>query len=150
MDLLQLRCFRAVAEELHFARVAERLHMDQSPLSRVIRDLEAELGVLLFKRTTRSTQITLARAVLLEHVPQIFAAVQRARESVEAIGSGYQGQLRIALSDGVASSRLPRCWRNAVRPSRILEFVCTRCRLRSRWRARDWTSTTSGSRNPRA
>ena len=107
MELRHLRCFLAVAEELHFARAAERLHIEQSPLSRAIKELEEELGVTLFARTTRSTRLTLAGKLFLEHVRRVFAALQQARDSVKAAANGFHGQLRIALSDGITPSRLP-------------------------------------------
>lgn len=107
MELRHLRCFLVVAEELHFARAAERLHIDQSPLSRTIKELEAELGAHLFIRSTRSTQLTRAGRSLLEHVPRIFAAVGQARDSVKSASNGFDGQLRIALSDGTNLFRLP-------------------------------------------
>jgi len=105
MELRHLRCFLAVAEELHFARAAERLHIDQSPLSRTIKELEEHLGAPLFARTTRSTRLTRAGGLLLEHVPRVFAALDQARASVRAAAAGYDGQLRIALSDGIAPAR---------------------------------------------
>lgn len=107
MEFRHLRCFIAVAEELHFGRAAERLHIEQSPLSRTIRELEDELGVQLFARTTRSTRLTRAGTRFLEHVPRVFAALQQARESVHGAAQGFNGQLRIALSDGAPSSKLP-------------------------------------------
>lgn len=107
MELRHLRCFTAVAEELHFARAAERLHIDQSPLSRTIKELEEELGARLFVRTTRSTQLTRAGRLFLEHVPRIFAALEQARDSVKSAANGFRGQLRIALSDGITPSRMP-------------------------------------------
>ena len=107
MELRHLRCFLIVAEELHFARAAERLHIDQSPLSRTIKELEEELGARLFIRTTRSTQLTRAGRQLLEHVPRIFTALDQARDGVKSATNGFLGQLRIALSDGVTPSRLP-------------------------------------------
>ena len=107
MELRHLRCFLAVAEELHFARAAERLHIEQSPLSRAIKELEEELGVVLFARTTRSTRLTRAGKLFLDHVPRVFTALQQARDSVKAAANGFHGQLRIALSDGITPSRLP-------------------------------------------
>ena len=107
MELRHLRYFLAVAEELHFARAAEKLHIEQSPLSRAIKELEEELGVVLFARTTRSTRLTRVGKLFLEHVRRVFAALEQARDSVKAGASGFQGQLRVALSDGITPSRLP-------------------------------------------
>lgn len=107
MEFRHLRCFLAVAEELHFARAAERLHIEQSPLSRTIKELEEDLGEQLFIRTSRSTRLTRAGKLFLEHVPRVFTALQQARDSVKAATNGFQGQLRIALSDGITPSRLP-------------------------------------------
>ncbi|MBC3466845.1 LysR family transcriptional regulator [Pseudomonas sp. RW10S2] len=106
MELRHLRCFVAVAEELHFGRAAERLHVDQSPLSRTIKELEEELGTALFVRTTRSTRLTRAGRLFLDHVPRVFTALEQARSSVRAAAAGYDGQLRIALSDGITPPRL--------------------------------------------
>ncbi len=106
MELRHLRCFVAVAEELHFARAAERLHIEQSPLSRAIKELEYDLTAQLFERTTRSTRLTWAGQVFLEDVRRIFAAIDQAKSNVTAAATGYHGTLRIALSDGFAPSRL--------------------------------------------
>jgi DNA-binding transcriptional LysR family regulator len=106
MEIRHLRCFVAVAEELHFARAAERLHIDQSPLSRAIKDLEYELGVQLFDRNTRSTRLTWAGQVFLEDVHRVFAVLEQARVNAKAAANGSRGTLRVAISDGIVPSRL--------------------------------------------
>lgn len=91
MELRHLRCFWAVAKELHFAHAAEKLHMEQSPLSRAIKELEEGLGTQLFVRTSRSTRLTRAGMLFLEHVPRIFLAMEQARDSVKAAANGFRG-----------------------------------------------------------
>lgn len=107
MELRHLRCFQVVAEELHFSRAAERLHIEQSPLSRTIKELEADLGTPLFVRTTRSTRLTRADMLFKERVPRIFAALRQACDGAKAAANGFDSQLRIALSDGITPSGLP-------------------------------------------
>lgn len=106
MELRHLRCVQAVAEELQFARAAERLHIEQSSLSRAIKQLEENLGVQLFVRTTRSTRLTRDETLFLIHVPRVFSALEQARDSVKAAAQGFSGQLRIALSGCTTPSRL--------------------------------------------
>ena len=106
MELRHLRYFVAVAEELHFARAAERLHIEQSPLSRAIKDLEHDLGMQLFERTTRNTRLTWPGEVFLIEARRVLTVVQQATESARAAASGYRGILRIALSDGIAQPKL--------------------------------------------
>ncbi|WP_435750419.1 LysR family transcriptional regulator [Thauera sp. AutoDN2] len=106
MDLRCLRCFVAVAEELHFTRAAARLHIEQSPLSRTIRKLESDVGASLFERGGRGTHLTWAGQVLLRDARRVFAVLEQARINVKAAATGYRGMLRIALSDGIAQTRL--------------------------------------------
>lgn len=106
MDLRHLRCFIALAEELHFGRAAERLHMEQSPLSRTIKELEHDLGVQLFNRNRRGTRLTQAGMVFLLDVRRLFTMLEQARENVRAVSAGYRGSLRIAISDGAIDPRL--------------------------------------------
>ncbi|QEE24934.1 LysR family transcriptional regulator [Rhodanobacter glycinis] len=106
MELRHLKYFTAVAEELHFARAAERLHIEQSPLSRAIKDLEYDLDVQLLKRTTRSTELTWAGQVFLDQARRVLAMVSQAKVAAKSAAQGYRGHLRIAVSDGLAQPRL--------------------------------------------
>src|SRR5688572_11917297 len=106
MELRHLRYFIAVAEELHFARAAERLHIEQSPLSRAIKELEGDLDVKLFERTTRSTRITWAGKVFLDEARHVLSAVEEARTCAKAAARGYMDQVRIGLSHSIAQLRL--------------------------------------------
>src|SRR5574340_520346 len=71
LSLARLTCFVAVAEELHFGRAAERLHMTQPPLSRQIQLLEKEVGVQLVVRTSRSVTLTPAGNTFLPEARRI-------------------------------------------------------------------------------
>lgn len=106
MELRHLRYFVAVAEELHFTRAAERLHIEQPPLSRTIKELEDDLGVLLFDRDRRGTKLTSAGAAFLQDVQRLFTVLEQARENVRAVAAGMRGSLRIAISDGAIDPRL--------------------------------------------
>lgn len=105
VELRHLRYFLAVAEEKHFGRAAERLHMAQPPLSSQIKQLEAELGTVLLERTTRKVELTEAGALLLERTRQILADVEAAKTDVAEIGRGAAGVLRLGFS-GTATYRL--------------------------------------------
>lgn len=98
MEMQQLRVFLAVAEELHFGRAAERLHLAQPPVSRIVRQLERDLGTDLFIRSTRSVRLTAAGAALVSPAREILAAAQQARIAALAAGRGDAGTVRLAYA----------------------------------------------------
>jgi DNA-binding transcriptional LysR family regulator len=97
VKLHQLRYFVAVAEELHFRRAAERLHMSQPPLSDAIRELEATVGAALLERTRRRVALTPAGEVLLRDTRAVLAELDRALETARRIGTGQAGRLRLSF-----------------------------------------------------
>ncbi|MFJ6391199.1 LysR family transcriptional regulator [Streptomyces sp. NPDC091972] len=84
MELRTLRYFVAVAEELHFGRAATRLHMSQPPLSRAIKQLEAEVGALLFARSPAGVALTPVGTVLLDEARALLEHADRVRVRVSA------------------------------------------------------------------
>ncbi|MGK2870529.1 MAG: LysR substrate-binding domain-containing protein [Mycobacterium sp.] len=108
MELRHLRYFRAVAEELHFGRAAEKLHIAQPPLSQQIRQLERELGLSLFTRSTRRVDLTAAGVAYLKRTIAILDAVDDAGQQARRVAHGLEGQLTIGCVGSATYSLLPR------------------------------------------
>lgn len=107
MELRHLRYFRAVAEELHFGRAAERLHMAQPPLSQQIRQLERELGVDLLIRSTRKVELTPAGTAYLKRAVAVLDAVDDAGHQARRVAQGVEGHLAIGCVGSATYSLLP-------------------------------------------
>ena len=107
-SLARLSCFIAVAEELHFGRAAERLHMTQPPLSRQIQQLENELGVQLVDRTTRSVTLTPAGVAFLPDARRILQLAEGAALNVKRVPAGDLGTVVVGFTAASAHAVLPR------------------------------------------
>lgn len=101
MEIRQLAYFAAVAEELSFARAAQRLHIVQPAVSQQIRRLERELGVQLFERTSRRVRLTAAGERLLPEARSVLSAADRTRQVAAEIAAGDAGILRLGTSQGL-------------------------------------------------
>jgi DNA-binding transcriptional LysR family regulator len=99
MDLRHLRYFLAVAEELHFTRAAEKLGIQQPPLSQQIRQLEDELGAKLFHRLTRGVELTEPGMYLVTEARHILDQVERAKATVQSMARGTCGHIRVGFSN---------------------------------------------------
>lgn len=98
LDLRQLRAFVAIAEEGSITRAAERLGMQQPPLSQQIKALEERLGLLLFRRKARGVTLTESGQVLLDEARVILARLDHAERSVRRTARGEQGRLSIGIA----------------------------------------------------
>lgn len=98
IDLARLRYFVAVAEEQHITRAAERLDMQQPPLSRQIRLMERELKLQLFRRLPRGVELTTAGQALLPEAKGILARLERALEITRRAARGEQGSLCVGIA----------------------------------------------------
>lgn len=107
MELGQLRCFVAAAEELHFGRAAQRLDMLPSTLGRQIQALERDLGAQLLARTTRSVTLTKNGDLLLGEARVLLAQADAAVLLLRASGRGSSTTLRIGAIDSAAAGLLP-------------------------------------------
>ncbi|MHA7175270.1 LysR substrate-binding domain-containing protein [Arthrobacter sp. Sr24] len=105
MEVRQMRYFVAVAEEKHFGRAAQRLHMAQPPLSQQIKALEEQVGAQLLIRTTRKVDLTAAGELLLVRARLLLAEIEKLEQDVKLVGQGASGVLRIGVS-GTATYRL--------------------------------------------
>ncbi|MBI1397467.1 MAG: LysR family transcriptional regulator [Betaproteobacteria bacterium] len=117
VELRHLRYFVAVAEELHFGRAAERLHMSQPPLSMQIRALEDSIGAPLLERSRRRVTLTKAGEVFLREAREILARTTTAVGAARRAGQGEIGELTIGFISTADYNVLPpmlREFRNRV------------------------------------
>ena len=108
MDIRQLKCFVAVAEELHFRRAGERLGLSQSALSERVSALEHELGARLFFRTTRQVSLTQAGSELVQDANRILADIERAVSNVRHTAESDLRHIRVSGVDEAISMLLPK------------------------------------------
>ena len=123
VELRHLRYFIAVAEELHFGRAAERLHVAQPGLSQQIRQLERLLGVDLFERTSRRVQLTAAGSLLLAEGRRALAQLERTLDRARQAGRGEIGRLSVASIGSATYDVVPAILREYRRRFPDVELV---------------------------
>lgn len=101
-ELRHLRAFTFVAEESSFTRAAERLHLAQQAVSKLVQQLEAELGVQLLERTTREVRLTAAGASLLERGRAVLIAADDAFARAQTVGRGLAGTVYVGVSPSIS------------------------------------------------
>ena len=107
VELRQLRYFVAVAEDLHFRRAAERLHVAQPAVSEQVRKLEVDLGVQLFERTHRSVSLTDAGVALLEEARRVLRQTEVARQAARGASERAAMRLRIGYLPDLLPAAVP-------------------------------------------
>ena len=107
MDHKLLRAFVAVAEELHFGRAAQRLHISQPPLTKQIQQLEHAMGVTLFERNKRRVALTSAGQVFLNAARGVLAQTEQALAVARRAHCGETGHLRVGFIDAAIYSVVP-------------------------------------------
>ena len=116
LELRQYRYFVVLAEELHFARAAERIGIGQSNLSREVKALEQQMGLRLFYRTSRRTELTAVGERFVEAARRVLAAEEHARLAIGELRRSTKEQLRLGICERVASARISTvlaAWRGA-------------------------------------
>lgn len=109
MDLRRLRYFVVLAEERHFTRAAERLHITQSTLSHQIREMEEEIGRTLFERTSRRVAITEAGETLLASATRALREVDEGMRMIATAADPLHGTLRIGATHTFNVELIPEC-----------------------------------------
>lgn len=107
MEFRHLRCFVALADELHFGRAARRLSMTQPPLSLSIRQLEEDVGARLFDRDSRGVRLTAAGHAFRPQAQALLARAEAARHLAREVGEGATGRLRIGFVGSMLFRGLP-------------------------------------------
>ncbi|RUL70194.1 LysR family transcriptional regulator [Dyella choica] len=109
VNLRQLRVFLAVARQRHFHRAAEHLHLSQPAVSRHVAELESELGVRLFDRSTREVVTTEAGRYLESAIERVLDELEGVLDHVHSEGERRRGKIRIASVPTLSASLMPLC-----------------------------------------
>ena len=152
MELRHLRYFVAVAEELHFRRAAERLHVAQPAVSEQVRKLEDELGVRLFDRTQRNVALTDAGAALLPEASRVLRQAEAARLAARSASDRPGRVLRIGYVPTALLASIPRTLRRLVATKPIFRRRWSRdpvSSLSTRCEQGSWTSQSCRCPSPR-
>lgn len=112
VELRHIRAFIAVAEDLNFRKAAERLHMAQPVLSRIVRSLEMEIGFQLFERSTRMVALTAAGRAFLPEARLVLDTLVAAVRIARRVDQGDLGTLVVGFNDFAINDSLPRIIRN--------------------------------------
>ena len=109
MELRHLRYFDAVAETLNFTRAAERLHITQSTLSHQVKQLEEELGTLLFDRGGKQVRLTEAGEVLRSHMSPALQQIDQGVQALRGPGGAITGSIRLGTTSSFNTRMVPQC-----------------------------------------